>query len=77
MRLTTYRFVFGSFKCIFYILTRKVSIKCELLRYFFSLDLCRYSPEELHAMVDLKPEKKEEDWVFVNEHALGLYHIDK
>lgn len=22
---------------------------------------CRYSPEELHAMVDLKPEKKEED----------------
>lgn len=28
-------------------------------------------------MVDLKPEKKEEDWVFINEHAIGLYHSDE
>lgn len=27
-----------------------------------------YSPEELHAMVDLKPEKKEDDWMKVNNY---------
>lgn len=45
----------------------------EYLRFFFLNELyvlmfCvnySYSPEELHAMVDLKPEKKEDDWEVV------------
>lgn len=43
------------FVCLMY----ATKYTCFLLWKF--IHTCRYTPEELHAMVDLKPEKKEDD----------------